>query len=73
VLAWEDMIILLVAILLGMAMEHTEDISMCPHYCAANHMHSFRFPTPEGQGGKWDCQSDCCEECADGVEIALSD
>lgn len=66
------MIILLVASLLGMAMDRMEDIPVCPRYCAADHMHSFRFPTPEGQGGKWDCQSDYYADCVKELELALS-
>ena len=71
-LTWEDMIILLVAALLSMAMDRLEDISECPPYCAVDHMHSFRFPTPEGQGGKWDCQSESYEDCVKEELIAVS-
>ena len=66
------MIILLVAALLGMAMDRMEDIPECPRYCAVGHMHSFRFPTSEGQGGKWDCPSDYYQDCMKEELIAVS-
>ena len=71
-MTWEDLIILLVAALMGMAMDRMDQIPVCPHYCSTDHMHSFRFPTPEGLGGKWDCQSECYEDCVFPGEIPVS-
>jgi len=68
-LTWEDLIIILVAALLGMATNRMEEIPECPHYCATDHMHSFRFST---QGEKWDCQSDYYQDCVEEWELALS-
>lgn len=71
-MTWEDIIIILVAILLGMGMKYAEKQSVCPPYCVVDHMHLFRFPTAEGQGGKWDCQSRHYQDCVNQVEIAAS-
>ena len=46
-MTWADLIIILVAVSLGMAMKHLDTMPgySCPEYCGVQHEH-------------WDCQSD---------------
>ena len=73
-MTWADIIIILAATVLCTVMKRLDKqiTYNCPPYCAVDHMHSFCFPTAEGQGGKWDCQSRHYQDCVNLGEIAVS-